>query len=254
MTKSEFISTGIEKLDKLLEGGTPKGYTILLLGSPGSSIEILSKQLATSGNVLYITTEETETEVIETMKRFGWKTPDIRIVDIASEYSKSILSGEQKRVSVYEQRSKIRLKELIEIGSSGMPPISKGEEDFLAVLSNEIKNTKSEKIIVNSLDFFLNQYTQEEVIRTIQAAKICNLQNKSVLFLIMTRGIHGDVFERKLEGIADCVIELEVMQKGSTFERFLAVKKMKNYAKKIGIARYTIDSDGFVLEMIERIM
>ena len=254
MTTDEFISTGIEKLDKLLEGGTPRGYSVLLLGSPGSGIEILSKQLATSGNVLYITTEETETEVTETMKRFGWKTSNIKIVDIASEYSKSILTGEQKRVSVYEQRSKIRLKELIEIGSSGMPPISKGNEDFLAILSNEIKNTKSEKIIVNSLDFFLNQYTQEEVIRTIQAAKICNVQNKGVLFLIMTRGIHGDVFERKLEGIADCVIELEVMQKGSTFERFLAVKKMKNYAKKIGIARYAIDSDGFVLEMIERIM
>ena len=254
MTKDEFISTGIEKLDKLLEGGTPRGYSVLLLGSPGSSIEILSKQLATTGDVLYITTEETETEVFETMKRFGWKISKIKIVDIASEYSKSILSGEQKRVSVYEQRSKIRLKELIEIGSSGMPPISKGNEDFLAVLSNEIKNTKSEKIIVNSLDFFLNQYTQEEVIRTIQAAKICNVQNKSVLFLIMTRGIHGDVFERKLEGLTDCVIELEVLQKGSTFERFLAVKKMKNYAKKIGIARYAIDSDGFVLEMIERIM
>jgi hypothetical protein len=29
---------------------------------------------------------------------------------------------------------------------------------------------------------------------------------------------------------------------------------MRNYAKKIGIARYAIDSDGFVLEMIERIM
>jgi len=72
--------------------------------------------------------------------------------------------------------------------------------------------------------------------------------------MIMTRGIHGDVFERKMEGIADCVLELEVLQKGSTFERFLAVKKMKNYAKKIGIARYAIDSDGFVLEMIERIM
>ena len=254
MTTDEFISTGIEKLDKLLEGGTPRGYSVLLLGSPGSGIEILSKQLATSGNVLYITTEETETEVAETMRRFGWKTSNIKIVDIASKYSKSILSGEQKRVSVYEQRSKIRLKELIEIGSSGMPPISRGDEDFLAILSNEIKNTKSEKIIVNSLDFFLNQYTQEEVIRTIQAAKICNVQNKGVLFLIMTRGIHGDVFERKLEGIADCVIELEVMQKGSTFERFLAVKKMKNYAKKIGIARYAIDSDGFVLEMIERIM
>jgi len=254
MTNNEFISTGIEKLDKLLEGGIPRGFTTLILGTPGSSIEILSKQLATIGNVLYFTTEETKEEVLETMARFGWNPPEIDFIDIASKYSQSVLTGEQKRVSIYEQRSKLKLKELIEIGSSGMPPIAKGEEDFLAVLSNKIKTATSEKIILNSLDFFLSQYPQEEVIRTIHAAKISNLQNKGALFIIMTRGIHGDIFERKMEGIADCVLELEVLQKGSTFERFLSVKKMRNYAKKIGIAQYAIDSDGFVLEMIERIM
>jgi len=254
MAKDEFITTGIEKLDKLLEGGTPRGYAILILGTPGSSIEILSKQLATTGKTLYFTTEETEEEILQTIERFGWKKQDIEIVDIATEYSKKIMSGEQKRVSIYEQRSKVKLKELIELGSSGMPELARGGEDFLAILSNKIKSSKSEKIIVNSLDFFLNQYSQDEVIRTIQAAKICTLQNKGVLFMIMTRGIHGDIFERKMEGLVDCVLELEVLQKGSTFERFLAVKKMKNYAKKIGIARYAIDSDGFVLEMIERIM
>jgi archaellum biogenesis ATPase FlaH len=188
------------------------------------------------------------------MKRFGWEKTNLDIVDIASQYSEYVLNGEQKRVSVYKQRSKVKLKELIEIGSSGMPPTTKGEEDFLAILSNKIKSTPAEKIIINSLDFFLNQYTQEEVIQTVLAAKLCNIQNKGVMFIIMTKGIHGDVFERKMEGIADCVLELEVLQKGSSFERFLAVKKMRNYAKKIGIARYTIDSDGFVLEMIERIM
>jgi KaiC/GvpD/RAD55 family RecA-like ATPase len=254
MSINEFISTGIEKLDKLLEGGTPKGYLVLILGTPGSSIEILSKQLASNGKVLYLTTEETADEIKETMNRFGWQKTDIEIVDIASLYSELILSDEQRRVNVYQQRSKIKLKELIEMGSSGMPNINKNSDDFLAILSNNIKSTKTEKIIINSLDFFLNQYTQDEVIRTIHAAKLCNIQNKGVLFMIMTRGIHGDVFERKMEGIADCVLELEVLQKGSTFERFLAVKKMKNYAKKIGIARYAIDSDGFVLEMIERIM
>ena len=195
-----------------------------------------------------------EDEVKVAMDRFGWGKPKMEIIDIASTYSEAIISGEQRRVNVYEQRSKIKLKELIEIGSSGMPPIARGGEDFLAILSNKIKSTKAEKIIVNSLDFFLNQYTQDEVIRTIHAAKICNIKNKSVMFMIMTRGIHGDIFERRMEGIADCVLELEVLQKGSTFERFLAVKKMKNYAKKIGIARYAIDSDGFILEMIERIM
>jgi KaiC/GvpD/RAD55 family RecA-like ATPase len=254
LKEDEFLSTGIEKLDRLLEGGTPRGYTVLLMGTPGSSIEILSKQLASTGNVLYFTTEETKEELNNAMERFGWSTVNIDVIDIASQYSQAVLSGEQRRVSVYQQRSKVKLKELIEIGSSGMPPTEKGGEDFLAILSNKIKSAISEKIIINSLDFFLNQYTQEEVIRTIHAAKICNIENKGVLFMVMTRGIHGDIFERRMEGIADCVLELEVLQKGSTFERFLAVKKMKNYAKKIGIARYNIDSDGFVLEMIERIM
>ncbi|MDH7506848.1 MAG: RAD55 family ATPase [Candidatus Thermoplasmatota archaeon] len=254
MTKEEFISTGIEKFDKLLEGGTPRGYTVLILGTPGSSVEILSKQLATTGKVLYFTTEETKTEILETMNRFGWANKDIEIIDIASEYSNKIMTGEQKRVSIYQQRSKLRIKELIEIGSSGIPDISKGDEDFLAILSNKIKSSEYEKTIINSLDFFLSQYSQDDVIKTLQAAKISNLQKKGVLFLIMTKGIYGDIFEKRMESLADCVLELEVLKKGSTFERFLAVKKMRNYAKKIGIARYMIESDGFVLEMIERIM
>jgi len=254
MDNEEFISTGIEKLDKMLEGGTPRGFSVLLLGSPGSSIEILSKQLATSDNVLYFSTEETESEVVDTMGRFGWNNANLEIVDIATEYTKHVLSREEKRISVYEQRAKVRLRELIEIGSSGMPPIPKGTVDFLAILSDRINTTQAEKIIINSLDFFLSLYTQEEVLRTIHAAKISNIEKRGVLFVIMTKGIHGDIFERKMEGIADCILELEVIQKGSTYERFLAVKKMKNYAKKIGIARYAIDSDGFVLEMIERIM
>jgi len=237
MLKDEFISTGIEKFDRLLEGGTPRGYTILILGSPGSSIEILSKQLATTGKVLYFTTEETKDEILDTMNRFGWKNTDIEIIDIASDYSKKIISGELKRVSIYEQRSRLKLKELIELGSSGISELPKSQEDFLAILSNKIKTSTFEKIIINSLDFFLSQYPQDDVIKTIQAAKICNFQNKGVLIVIMTKGIHGDIFEKKMEGLADCVLELEVLKKGSTFERFLAVKKMKNYAKKIGIAR-----------------
>ena len=104
------------------------------------------------------------------------------------------------------------------------------------------------------MDFFLNLYSQDEVIKTIHAAKISNIQNKSVLYMFMTSGIYGDIFERRMEGLADCVLELELIQKGSTFERFLAVKKMRNYAKKVGIARYGIDTEGFVIDMIERIM
>lgn len=253
--KEGIISTGIEKLDRLLEGGIPCGFTTVVLGSPGSSIEILIKQIATVDKITYITTEETKDEILDTMKRFKWNIPKINFIDISAKYYSTVLTGENKRVSVYEQRSKLKLKELIEMGSQGMPSITKSEEDFLAILSNTVKNASVEGIvIINSLDFFLSQYRQEEVLKTIYAAKVSNLQKRGALLIVMTKGIHGDVFEKKMEGLADCVLELQVVQKGSSFERFLSVKKMRNFAKKIGIARYIIDDSGFVLEMIERIM
>ena len=60
VTKREgFISTGIDKLDRLLEGGIPNGFTTVLFSTPGSSGEILVKQLAAVGDVTYITTENT---------------------------------------------------------------------------------------------------------------------------------------------------------------------------------------------------
>ena len=49
--KEGVIRSGIDKLDRLLEGGIPHGFTTVLLGSPGSSIEILVKQIATVDKV-----------------------------------------------------------------------------------------------------------------------------------------------------------------------------------------------------------
>jgi len=85
--KDEFISTGIETLDKLLEGGIPRGYTTLILGVPGSGIEILAKQLATTGETLYFSTDETRDKVLDTIQKFGWSIENIEIVDIASLFS-----------------------------------------------------------------------------------------------------------------------------------------------------------------------
>jgi len=253
--KPGFVSTGIDKLDRLLEGGIPGGFTVVLLGSPGSSIEILIKQIASSGNVTYITTEETKQEILDVMSRFKWQATNIDFVDISERYYSNVLKGEQKRVSIYEQRSKLKLKELIELGSTAMPSTATSDEDFLAVVSNRTKNAaQNSTIIISSLDFFLSQYAQEDVLKTVYAAKVNNLKNKGALMIVMTKGVHGELFERKMEGIADAVLELDVIQKGSSFERYLSVKKMRNYAKKIGIARYVIDDSGFVLEMIERIM
>ena len=251
----DFIPTGVDKLDMLLEGGIPKGFMTLILSVPGSGCEILFKQIAASGDALIFSTEESEDEIISTMKRFGWRTNGVEIVDIASRYTETILLSQEKRISIYQKRAGVDLRELIAESSGGFPQIKESQPDFLAMLGDRIKEPKLPKrIILYTLDFFLDQYPHSDVVKTVHAMKVANLKNKGALFIFMTKGVYGDLFERRMEGIADCVIELEVMKKGSTFDRYLAIKKMRNYARKIGMARYTIEQGGFVLEMIERIL
>jgi len=251
----DFISTGIDKLDSLLEGGIPKGFFTLILGVPGSGFEILIKQIASNGNTLLFSTCETEEEIMSTMKRFGWNPENLEIVDIASEYAKRTLLVHGKRFSSYQKRIDLDLKELI-AECSGGKPIERGEEeDFLNMLSKRFTDSRiPEKTIVHSLDFFLDQYQQSEIIKTIHIMKMSNMKKKGAVFVSLTKGVCGELFERKMESIADCVLELEVIRKGTSFDRYLAVKKMKNYARKIGVARYIIDESGFVLETVERIL
>lgn len=252
--QKEFSSTGIQKLDDLLGGGFQKGFTTLISAIPGTNIEIFTKQLASTDQPIYITTEETKDDIIETMKSFSWNTDQIYFEDIAQKHLDHVREGESKRISIYEQRSRTKIKELIKEGSQGLPTQKTGEEDFLAVLSHNFLENSSKKIIVNSLDFFLERYSINDILHTMKAGKINIAQQQGVLIIIITRGIHGTQTERNLEAIADCIIELDVVQKGTSFERFLSVKKIRNYAKKIGTARYEISDQGLILENIERIL
>ena len=254
MSENEYISTGIENLDKLLGGGIQKGFTTLILGPPGSSIEILGKQISSTNNVLYITTDETEEDVKKAMERFGWKISNIGFLDISSQYSQEILNGVGRPINIYEQKTKTKIQELIKIGSSNNKLDSNKIKDYLSLMLEKIKNNSYDKAIINNIDFFINEYPTDKVLRIIKEMKIKNYDSKNALFLLLTKGIYEESLEKKFEGISDCVIELEVIQKGSTFERFLTIKKLRNLAKKIGIARYVVESNGFVLETVERIM
>ena len=254
MVDHDMIETGIPKLDELLDGGIQKGFTMAISSIPGTNIEIIMKQIASEGAPVYISTEETKDEIISTMNDFSWDSSEIKFEDIAQKNLDHILEGENKRVSIHQQRSRNLIKELIEAGSQGLPPMTRGEDDYLAILSQILRENASRKIIINSLDFFLDQHRVSDVIRSLKAGKMGVFLGKGVLIFTYTRDIHDTTVERQLELLADCLIELDVVRKGSTMERILSVKKMRNLGKKIGAARYDINEKGFTLEEIDRIL
>ena len=73
----EYVRTGIEGLDALIEKGIPKGTTILVAGGAGSGKTILCLQIlnyhAKHGEkCLYMSFEESENRLREHMHDFGW--------------------------------------------------------------------------------------------------------------------------------------------------------------------------------------
>jgi circadian clock protein KaiC len=72
----ERISTGISGLDALIEGGFPKGFTILIAGNPGTGKTVLTAHFLYNGlinneNGLYVSFSEADYSFFKNTERFG---------------------------------------------------------------------------------------------------------------------------------------------------------------------------------------
>ena len=133
--------------------------------------------------------------------------------------------------------------------------LPKHDTDYLGRLLDPYSRLRSpDRMVVHSLDFFLNLYPAEQVVSALTALKAANAKNGGLLLMVLSKGAHGATVERRLELLADCLIELEVTRKGTTFERFFMVKKVKNRSYGIGVSTYEITPQGFHLETLERIV
>ena len=71
------IKTGIDGLDKLVGGGVPQDNIVLISGVPGTFKTITCFQIVYNAAVsglksIYITFEQTEEDLLDQMKQFGW--------------------------------------------------------------------------------------------------------------------------------------------------------------------------------------
>ena len=77
MLQTERVPTGILGLDPLLEGGLPKGRSILVTGEPGTGKTILALQFLVDGlnrgeKGIYVTADESPMDVLEQAASLGW--------------------------------------------------------------------------------------------------------------------------------------------------------------------------------------
>lgn len=244
----ESTTTGIKTLDDLLLNGIPMGYTVLVVGSPESGMEIFAKQFCsakTSRNEVsvFFSTIEHEDTIQAIIKMYGWNDK-IKIVSFGTEHYESVIV---KEIESHKLRHEgISMRDL-----TNAPDIytHSNVTNYLSKLTYEISKLKSPyRVVVDSLDFFFEQYQSENVLKTIRRIKNYVHHDKGVVLFTLHRGILPESVQNRLEGIIDCVIDLKVRIEDSSMKKIMFIKKLRNYPHKTKILYYKITEKGIEIK------
>ena len=111
MIKTERVPTGIEGLDQTIEGGRPKGRSILVTGEPGTGKTIFALQFLYEGlkrgeKCMFVTADEGPMDVLEQAASLGWdlerytENKELSILNAGTYLSSLPGAGKERHVDV----------------------------------------------------------------------------------------------------------------------------------------------------------
>jgi circadian clock protein KaiC len=111
MIRTERVPTGILGLDAQIEGGFPKGRSILVTGEPGTgktifALQFLMEGLARGEKGIYVAADEGPMDILEQASSMGWdlekyiETKDLAILNAGTYLSSLPGTGKERHIDV----------------------------------------------------------------------------------------------------------------------------------------------------------
>jgi len=209
--KIERISTGIPKLDELLQGGIPKGFLVTVTGEPGTGKTILCLHFVQEGlkeeePAIYVTTEESRESLIRQAAQFGWDfyepmtRGDLIIIDALMRETKS--EWTLRRLTV---------EELIGI-------IIKAKQQF---------GYGHARLVIDSMSAFWLDKPAMARKYSYQVKRTLSKWNFTILMTSQYAITTSDAFGFGVEHVADGIIRFRRFIRGGELKRFLIIEKMR---------------------------
>ncbi|MBI9068904.1 MAG: circadian clock protein KaiC [Salinivirgaceae bacterium] len=233
----EKTPTGIRGFDAVLEGGLPKGRTLLITGSTGTGKTVFANEFLYRGikdyneNGVYVTFEEHPADIIKNVRNFGW--------DLDS------LIKEDKLVFVDASPDETINKEIGDYNLSGL----------IERIKYAIGKVDAKRIAIDSLSMLFAKFSDKDIVRQV-IFNICDELKTLGITSVITSEKTSDTEISLLrtgveEYVVDGVVELALIPGQQQFLRKMFIKKIRGVGYRSGMAEFDISNKG--LEIFPKI-
>ncbi len=214
------VSTGIPKMDSLLEGGLLENSVTMITGTTGTGKTIFCLQFLWEGlqkgePCVYLSLEEDAEEIKADARMFGWD------------------------LDAYEKKGLFRIM--------FHDPF---ETDVSSVLVNQIEYIKAKRLAVDSLSM-LGLYMKDRATVRKQLGKLMKAVKNAGCTSLVTSEIMEDSKALSRFGVEEFVVDgviiLNYLGMGSEANRSIQIRKMRRTAHGKDIYPFKIDDKGIVL-------
>jgi len=246
----EQILTGIRGLDEILNGGVPKGRTILLVGSPGSGKTTFAMQFLVGGTKsdepgLYVSLDEKPERVKADLSSFDWNLDGLE-----RDGKLTIIDATQLR----HPSSKLIEPLTTERGVDLVLP-----ELTLGSLARTIRRVTSEegiqRIVVDPITSLMLRYTEEPKRRRALLLFFDALESTGCS-CIVTSELRTSMLARRFqleEYLSQGVVLLHTMVHEGNVIRAVQVEKMRGIGHDTQLRPYQIGKTGIEIFPKDRI-
>ena len=244
----ERVKTGIDGLDKALNGGVPKNNIVLISGGAGTGKSTLCLQYLVNGaklfgeKGLYISTEQARPEILKTAQSFGWDLEQLELNNKLKIAYFDVVETDNFLERMYElytafQPKRVVIDSLTTLSDSLLVSgIDESKGFSLVKIAESVSPIpKSERIVAKNLLYHLMKK-----LRLFDATILLTSE-----LLEEAKGLSADEIS---EFICDGVVILHYLGVGSAEFRSMQIRKMRYTPHEKDYVMYEIEKGGLVIK------
>ena len=218
----EFFGTvgsfGVPKFDNEMNGGVPRGFTIIAFTETGSGSELFAKQFTSPAeepdNTLYITTDEGQQEITRIFKKYTWPL-DINVRTIGEEYNANVL--ERDLLASRYRLEGFQLADIQRLAQTRF--VDDSSQDYLTEVTNEIMGLGPYfRAVLDNLDFFLQREDPSRVISMVRMLQAHAQIVRCLLMISVSTDVFYPTIYQEFSSIAHMFLSFKFRTIGTDFQ------------------------------------